>query len=87
MTITNGGTVRSDSPGTPGGSGGSIGPIGAVIGGSTILVDRGRGSDPGGVGTVTVNGTASKWIVGGSLQVGGFDIGATGMVVGDIRGR
>ena len=27
---------------------------------------------PGGSGTVTVNGTASKWNVVGTLQVGGF---------------
>ena len=51
MTITNGGTVRSDSPGSPGGSGGSIGPIGAVIGGSPFSLTEGQAPDPGGVGS------------------------------------
>ena len=35
---------------------------------------------------MTVNGTASKWIVGGSLQVGGFDLGLQGVTVGDTEG-
>lgn len=85
MTITTGGTVRNDS--TPTGAGSSnVGPVGAVIGGASFADTLGQVPNPGGVGTVTVNGTASKWIVGGSLQVGGFDIGATGVLVGDTEG-
>jgi T5SS/PEP-CTERM-associated repeat protein len=85
MTITNGGTVRADS--TPTGAGtGNIGPIGAVIGSDPFSFTEGEQPDPGGFGTVTVNGTASKWIVGGSLQIGGFDIGAVGVLLGDPEG-
>ncbi|MCC7475622.1 MAG: hypothetical protein IT425_09515 [Pirellulales bacterium] len=85
MTITNGGTVRND--GTPASSGSSSsGPVGAVIGSDPYTFTEGEKPDPGGIGTVTVNGTASKWIVGGSLQVGGFDIGSQGLSVGDPEG-
>jgi hypothetical protein len=33
-----------------------------------------------------VNGTASKWIVSGSLQIGGFSFGQTGVEAGDLEG-
>ncbi len=85
MTITTGGTVRSDSPAASAGSA-NIGPIGAVIGSEPFSFTQGQPPDPGGTGTVTVNGTASKWIVGGSLQIGGFDIGAVGVMLGDPEG-
>lgn len=85
MTITTGGTVRSDAQPTAVGSS-NIGPIAAVIGSTPFSFTEGQAPDPGGTGTVTVNGTASKWIVGGSLQIGGFDIGAVGLIVGDTEG-
>jgi len=85
MTVTNGGTVRSDSAPTGAGSS-NVGPIGAVIGGGAFSATLGQVPNPGGVGTVTVNGTASKWIVGGSLQIGGFDLGTVGVLVGDTEG-
>lgn len=64
MQITNGGLVVSEAPQ-------SIGEdiIGAVIGSDPY---DNQEPEPGGIGTVTVNGTSSKWIIGGSLQIGGF---------------
>ncbi len=68
MTITNGGTVQNDV-------------LGSLAGNFTVAASI--GADPfqlaeipegGGVGTVTVNGAASKWIVGGTLQIGGFHL-------------
>ncbi len=85
MTITNGGSVRSDAPVGSGGST-NVGPVGAVIGSPSFAATVGQMPDPGGVGTVTVNGTASKWVIGGSLQIGGFDIGLQGMTLGNQAG-
>ena len=86
MTISNGATVRTDAPPAAGGSGGSTGPVGAVIG-SPVFETGNQCAKSGGVGTVTVSGPASKWIVSGSLQIGGFNFGQTGQVVaGDPEG-
>jgi hypothetical protein len=68
MTISAGGTVVSDSLQE---GAGTFDTFGAVIGGDATV----SASDeplPGGRGTVTVTGLSSKWIVGGSLQIGGF---------------
>ena len=78
MTIANGGTVRSDAPlGGGSGSGGGEGPVGAVIGGDSFEFNDGQQPLPGGTGSVLVSGIGSKWIVSGSLQVGGFSLGPT----------
>jgi T5SS/PEP-CTERM-associated repeat protein len=69
MSITNGGQVYA------------IGPNPAQP--AQFLIGAVVGSDPtqignfvpfaGGQGTVTVDGAGSKWIIGGSLQLGGFN--------------
>jgi T5SS/PEP-CTERM-associated repeat protein len=80
MTISNGATVLSESTQ----SGGSqFDTIGAVIG-SDPAQTRTRRPDPGGRGTVNVIGPSSKWIIGGSVQIGGFMEGAPG--AGDVEG-
>lgn len=69
MTIRNQGTVVTEAVQSIG-SGGSDILVAAVIGSDAL--DGTQVPDPGGDGTVIVTGTGSKWIVGGSLQVGGF---------------
>ena len=67
MTITNGATVESSTQSSLAG--------GITVAASIGSVPFRQGTipmDPGGSGTVTVNGAASKWITAGSLQVGGF---------------
>ena len=72
LTIRNGGQVVSEAP-----TGGQDPrrTVGAVIGSDPFDTDE---PEVGGQGTVTVSGLsvageqASKWIIGGSLQVGGF---------------
>jgi hypothetical protein len=66
MTISNGGTVVADAAAS---TVGLIDTLGAVIGGDAYTTDR---PEEGGRGTVTVQGANSKWIIGGSLQIGGF---------------
>ncbi len=82
MRITNGGTVASEAAPTTGG--GTAGPIGAVIGSDPFETTE---PDPGGNGYVWVTGPTSKWIIGGSLQVGGFHDSTEGAGMGgDIEG-
>lgn len=80
MTVTNGATVSSFGPATGGNGGQQFVPFGAVIGSypSTMNADQ---QIAGGTGTVTIVGSSppggsgvSKWIIGGSLQVGGFSL-------------
>ncbi len=86
MTISGGATV--DSEASPAGGGqNQAGPVGAVIGSTPFTFSLGQVPEAGGSGTVTVTDTGSKWVVGGSLQVGGFDIGLTGMTIGDPEGN
>ena len=66
MSISNGGTVIADSAQS---TGAQTDTIGAVIGGDAFTTSQ---PEEGGRGTVTVTGSSSKWIVGGSLQIGGF---------------
>lgn len=69
MTISNGGTVLTEArPET----GTDPAPIGAVIGSDPFTNDR---PEPGGRGTVTLTGAYTRWIIGGTLQVGGFMVG------------
>lgn len=82
MTISTGGTVVSEAP--TGTSAADV-VVGAVIGGDPFEPDTGTDL-AGGTGTVTVTGTASKWIVGGSLQVGGFDEGVGLAGAADLEG-
>jgi hypothetical protein len=71
MRITTGATVQSEAQ--PGGNGVDLN-FGATIGARPAA----GGSEPGlpglegGQGTVEVIGPASKWLIGGSLQIGGF---------------
>lgn len=78
MTISGGATVDSEAPAaTGGGSGNQQGAVGVSLGSSPYTNTLQLTPDAGGSGTATVTGTGSKWIIGGSLQVGGFDIGTT----------
>jgi hypothetical protein len=69
MSITNGGQVYSLGPNpqqpTPF-------VVGAVIGSDPMTTTQ-QPPFAGGQGTATVDGVGSKWIVGGSFQIGGFD--------------
>jgi T5SS/PEP-CTERM-associated repeat protein len=87
MTISTGATVVSEAPASNGGGGNTNGVVGAALGSSPFL--PGAVQDAGGNGIATVTGPGSKWTIGGSLQIGGFDIGSTGQVlstVGDAEG-
>ncbi len=85
MTVSSGATVDSEAP--PAGNGqNQASPVGASIGSTPYSFTNGATPDQGGTGTVTVTGPSSKWIVGGSLQVGGFDIGLSNMTIGDLEG-
>ena len=80
MTIRNAGTVVSESV-AGGGSDETV--IAAVIGSDVFL--EGDIPEPGGDGEVTVTGANSKWIIGGSLQIGGFHDSLQGMLQ-DVSG-
>jgi hypothetical protein len=70
MSILNGG--QSFNMGvTPDTGGGGQSVFGAVIGSNLAAVNAAAPS-AGGVGTVYVDGIASKWTIGGNLQLGGF---------------
>jgi hypothetical protein len=74
MSITNGGTVLSEA--TQSGAT-NFDTIGAVIG-SDPQTNQSDEIEPGGRGEVNVIGPYSRWIVGGSMQVGGFQEGSVG---------
>ena len=67
MSVTNGGQVYALAPKAT-----AQYIVAAVIGGDPTS-DQQPQPFPGGQGSATVDGLGSKWIVGGSLQVGGFD--------------
>jgi T5SS/PEP-CTERM-associated repeat protein len=69
MNITNGGQVVANGPNI---TGGSTLTVGAVVG-SDPTTDAQPQVFSGGQGSVTVDGIGSKWIIGGALQLGGFD--------------
>ena len=71
MRIINGGQSYNVGPSPATGGGGGDVVFGAVLG-SNFAADDTNPPAPGGQGTVYVDGTASKWTVGGNLQVGGF---------------
>ncbi len=80
MTVTNGATVSSFGPAQGGNNGQTFVPFGAVIGSDPSEMNANQPLS-GGVGTVTIEGSSppggsgvSKWIIGGSLQVGGFSL-------------
>jgi T5SS/PEP-CTERM-associated repeat protein len=91
LTISNGATMATQTFLSSGG-GGTQGAVAASLGSSpyTLLASGGTTMDAGGTGTATITGSGSKWVVGGSFQVGGFDIGSgTGGVFstgGDLEG-
>jgi hypothetical protein len=92
VTISNGATMATQVFASSGG-GGSQGAVGVSLGSSpyTLLTSGGGGvMDAGGTGTATITGIGSRWVVGGSFQVGGFDNGSgTGGVLstgGDLEG-
>ena len=87
MTVSNGATVATEAAPIGGGSN-LVGPVGAALGSAPYSEFPGQITPPGGAGTATVAGAGSKWIIGGSLQVGGFDIGLTGggTTIGDPIG-
>jgi T5SS/PEP-CTERM-associated repeat protein len=67
LMVRNGGMVVSQAP--QGGDEDQV--IGAVIG-STPYIAGETPDEAGGEGLATVMGAGSRWVVGGSLQVGGF---------------
>jgi T5SS/PEP-CTERM-associated repeat protein len=83
MRITNGGQVvamgRQRQSNRP--------AIAGVIGSNPFDFQGGDNDDPesGGNGVVTVDGAGSKWIVGGTLQVGGFH-NSEFMSLADVKG-
>ena len=81
MNVQNGGQVVSEAPT------GAEDPrmiVGAVIGSDAFDVDE---PEAGGQGRVTVTGLGSKWVIGGSLQVGGFHDAEEGLLMGkDFEG-
>lgn len=81
MTIRNGATVQTDIQAQVAGNDVSVA---ASIGGEAF----GQTGDtvPGGVGNVTVTGVASKWILHGTLQVGGFNLGTDATFAFDLEG-
>ncbi len=74
MTISNGGTVLSQVA-QGGAAGNDIDATAAVIGGDLFSDDP---PEAGGEGFVTVTGPTSRWILLGTLQVGGFQDTGTG---------
>ena len=73
LSITNGGTVQAIAPGNGTTTGNSINMAATI--GDMPFVPGSASTTPGGSGSVTVgstNGSLSKWLVAGSLQVGGF---------------
>lgn len=77
MYITDGGLVVSEAPSTVS-TGDDI--VGAVIGSDIYNPGTSVTQIPelGGFGEVTVSGLSSRWVIGGSLQIGGFHYRATG---------
>jgi T5SS/PEP-CTERM-associated repeat protein len=85
MTVSNGGLVQSQVFSTA--IANSAPTIGASLGSTPFSSTVGQAPDPGGSGTVTVTGSGSRWLLGGSLQVGGFDIGINSdNTIGDLEG-
>lgn len=78
LTISNGALVVSEGPIS---AGTTTGSIGAVIGSDPY--EQGEIPELGGSGTVDVTGINSRWIVGGSLQVGGFHDSVVGALPDD----
>ncbi len=68
MSITNGGQSYNSGPTT---NGNANEVFGAVIG-SNLAADNSSAPRAGGQGNVYVDGIASKWTIGGNLQIGGF---------------
>ena len=87
LTISTGGTVASQvAAAASGGSGTATqGAVAAVLGSAPYTEQGGfgpgdsQGPPAGGSGTATVTGVGSKWLVGGTLQIGGFDLGSDGI--------
>ena len=70
MTIANGGQSYNSGPLSTTGGGNNV-VFGAVVGSNLAALDTAAPGN-GGQGTVYVDGIASKWTIGGNLQIGGF---------------
>jgi hypothetical protein len=79
MIIQNAAIVVSEAPPTVAAS--QTANVGAVIGSNVFDDDI---PEAGGDGTVTVDGPGSKWIIGGSLQLGGFHDSLAGALPDDF---
>ena len=76
VTIRNGGTMQSNVL-EPGGA--NTVTVAAVLGGEESDFAGNVLPEQGGTGIVTVTGVGSKWQVGGTLQIGGFNLGTSGV--------
>jgi T5SS/PEP-CTERM-associated repeat protein len=80
MTVSNAATV--DTKVFTAATGNSDGGVAAALGSTPYSLTNGNAPDAGGAGTATVTGPGSKWLLSGSLQVGGFDIGEADQTTG-----
>jgi hypothetical protein len=89
LTVSNGATMATQVFSAGGSQNGVVGAsLGSVP--YTLTTSTGGTLAAGGNGTATVIGNGSKWTIGGSMQVGGFDLGTgDGSVLasnGDLEG-
>ncbi|MCI0491971.1 MAG: hypothetical protein L0Z07_03425 [Planctomycetes bacterium] len=83
MNITQGGQVYSLAA-PPDGDEASVA---ASIGSEPYTIQNTQPPEAGGQGTVTVDGNGSKWIVGGTMQIGGYHNASEGAGFGaDLEG-
>ena len=85
VTVRNGGTMQTQTS-VPATSNNPV-PV-VVLGGIPSSFSGSDIPDQGGTGIVTVTGNGSKWLVGGTMQIGGFNLGSNGIGRGHrLRGR
>ena len=88
MRITNGG--QSYNQGLASTTGGTPAEVFGAVVGSNMAADTTSPPSPGGQGTVIVDGEASKWTVGGTLQIGAFHsnrVGTGPLTEEDLEGN
>jgi T5SS/PEP-CTERM-associated repeat protein len=84
VSITGGATLDTESKTGTGSNGAAA--VGVSLGSTPYSFTPQATPDQGGSGTATVAGAGSTWLVSGTLQVGGFDIGTAASQDGDLEG-